>query len=116
MSSSDTILQSAGEAYAYLKTYLEQQIEYTKLDLAERFSVAISSALTTVIVSFLIIMALGFVSLALGFFLAERLGSYGQAFLYISGAYVLIALIATLFSRILITRPILSKMIKIFFE
>jgi hypothetical protein len=116
MDSSDTILQSAGETYAYVKSYIEQQIEYAKLDLVERFSVAICSAVTTIIVSFLIMAALGFVSLAAGFFLAERLGSYAQAFLLISGIYVLVALIAILFSRPLITRPILSKMIKIFFE
>lgn len=116
MKSSDTIMQSAGEAYGYAKSYIEQQIEYTKLDLAERISIAISTAVSTVVVALLFLMVLGFLSLAGGFFLAQRLGSPGKAFLIISGIYALIAILALLFRRALITNPVLSRIIKIFFE
>lgn len=116
MKSSDTILESAGEAYGYAKAYIEQQVEYAKLDLVERISVAISTAVSTVVVLLLFLMVLGFLSLAGGFFLAQRLGSPGQAFLIISGIYAVFTIAALLFRRVLITNPILSQIIKIFFE
>lgn len=116
MKPSDTILESAGEAYGYAKAYVEQQVEYAKLDLVERISIAISTAVSTVVVSLLFLMVLGFLSLAGGFFLAQKLGSAGEAFLIIGGIYAVLAIFALLFRRVLITNPILSRIIKIFFE
>ncbi len=109
-------MESTGEAYGYAKAYLEQQIEYAKLDIAERLSLAISSAVSTVVVLLLVFMVLGFLSIAGGFFLAQRLGSYGEAFLVVSGIYAAITLVVVLLRRVLVTNPVLSKIIKIFFE
>ena len=66
-------MESTGEAYGYAKAYFEQQIEYTKLDIAERLSTSISSAITAIVVVQLIFFFLGFLSLALGIYLGQRL-------------------------------------------
>ena len=108
-------MESTGEAYGYAKAYFEQQIEYTKLDIAERLS-SISSAITAIVVVQLIFFFLGFLSLALGIYLGQRLESYVQGFLAVGGAYALFTLAIILLRRPLITNPVVSRIIKIFFE
>ena len=54
-------MESTGEAYGYAKAYVEQQIEYAKLDVAERISTAISSAITTIVVLQLVFFSVAFV-------------------------------------------------------
>ena len=109
-------MESTGEAYGYAKAYFEQQIEYTKLDIAERLSTSISSAITAIVVVQLIFFFLGFLSLALGIYLGQRLESYVQGFLVVGGAYAIFTLAIILLRRPLITNPVVSRIIKIFFE
>lgn len=109
-------MESVGEAYGYAKAYIDQQIEYTKLDIAERLSTAISSAITAVIVLQLVFFVLGFLSLALGVYLGQRMSSYAQGFLIVGGIYGVLTFFIVLFRRPLITNPVLSRIIKIFFE
>ncbi len=109
-------MESTGEAYGYAKAYIEQQVEYTKLDLAERLSISISSAITAIVVIQLIFFVLGFLSFAFGVYLSQRLGSYVQGFLIVGGIYLAITIAVILFRRPLITNPVVSRIIKIFFE
>jgi len=109
-------MESTGEAYGYDKAYMEQQIEYAKLDIAERLSTSISSAITTIIVIQLVFFVVGFLSFALGIYLGQVLESYVQGFLVVGGIYAALTLAIVLFRRPLITNPILSRIIKIFFE
>ena len=109
-------MESTGEAYGYAKAYMEQQIEYAKLDIAERLSTSISSAITTIIVIQLVFFVVGFLSFALGIYLGQVLESYVQGFLVVGGIYAALTLAIVLFRRPLITNPILSRIIKIFFE
>lgn len=109
-------MESSGEAYGYAKAYIEQQVEYAKLDIAERLSTSISSAITAVIVLQLVFCVFGFLSFALGIYLGQRLDSYVQGFLIIGGIYLVVTLAVISFRRPLITNPIVSRIIKIFFE
>lgn len=108
-------MESSGEAYGYAKAYIEQQAEYTKLDIAERVSMAISSAITTVVVLQLAFFVSGFLSVALSIYLGQRLGSFVQGFLIVGGVYAVLTFVVVLFRRLLITNPIVSRIIKIFF-
>ncbi|MCO6476633.1 MAG: phage holin family protein [Phaeodactylibacter sp.] len=112
----DGLMESTGEAYGYAKAYVEQQIEYAKLDIAERLSISISSAITAIVVIQLIFFVLGFLSFALGVYLSQRLGSYVQGFLIVGGIYLAITITIILLRRPLITNPVVSRIIKIFFE
>lgn len=109
-------MESTGEAYGYAKAYMEQQIEYAKLDIAERLSTSISSAITTIVVIQLVFFVLGFFSFALGVYLGQVLDSYVKGFLAVGGIYTVLTLAIILLRRPLITNPILSRIIKIFFE
>ncbi|MCB0578757.1 MAG: phage holin family protein [Phaeodactylibacter sp.] len=112
----DGLMESSGEAYGYVKAYVEQQIEYTKLDIAERLSTSVSSAITAIVVLQLVFFAIGFLSLALGIYLGERRGSYVEGFLLVGGLYTLFTVAVILLRRPLITNPVVSRIIKIFFE
>ncbi len=116
MKSTNSINESVGEVYGYLKAYFNQHLEFFKLDMAERTSRALSLAITMVIILMLGLVMLVFASLALGIYLGETLGSYPKAFLIVSGGYALFTLFLLLLRRQLITNPILSRIIKVFFQ
>jgi hypothetical protein len=116
MKPTDDILESAGEAYGYARTYAEQMLEYYKLEIAERVSLTISSAITMVVILMIFLIGTLFFSLAMGMYLADVLGSSVQAFLAVGGIYALLAIIILVFRRQLIVNVILSRMIKVFFQ
>ncbi|HKK78139.1 MAG TPA: phage holin family protein, partial [Phaeodactylibacter sp.] len=100
----------------YARVYLKQHLEYYKLDIAERVSKVISSAITMIVLLLLFLMMLGFLSVAAGFYLAELRGSYAEAFLIVAGGYLVLTLFVALFRRFLITNPVLSRVINVFFS
>lgn len=116
MKPTDSITEAVGEVYGYSKAYLQQQLEYFKLDIAERVSRSISLAITVFVLVMLFLLILLFASLALGIYLGQQLGSYSEAFLLVSGGYAVLTLILLLLRRVLITNPILSRIIKVFFQ
>jgi uncharacterized oligopeptide transporter (OPT) family protein len=116
MKETNSVLESAGEAYGYARAYLKQYLEYYKLDIAERVSKVISSAITMIVLLILFFMMLGFLSVAAGFYLAELRGSSSEAFLLVAAAYLVLTLLVALFRRFLITNPVLSRVIKVFFS
>ncbi|MCG8326559.1 MAG: phage holin family protein [Chitinophagales bacterium] len=116
MKQKDQILESAGEVYGYTKVYIKQQLEYYKLEIAERLSLTLSSMITLVMILMVMLLFVIFLSLSLAFFLSDKLGSYSQGFLIVSGVHAFVAVVVVLFRRQLITNPILSRIIKTFFQ
>lgn len=116
MKPTDSISEAVGEVYGYSKAYFQQQLEYFKLDMAERVSRSLSLAITIFVLALLFLMILMFASLALGIYWGEQWGSYSKAFLAVSGGYAALTLFLLIFRRILITNPILSRIIKVFFQ
>ncbi|MEQ8705232.1 MAG: phage holin family protein [Phaeodactylibacter sp.] len=116
MKPTDSISEAVGEVYGYSKAYFQQQLEYFKLDMAERVSRSLSLGITIFVLAQLFLMIMLFASLALGIYLGERFGSYTQAFLVISGGYAVLTLFMLIFRRLIITNPILSRIIKVFFQ
>lgn len=109
-------MESTGEAYGYVKAYIEQQVEYAKLDVAERISTAISSAITTIVVLQLVFFVCGFLSIGLGIYLGQQMDSYVKGFLTVGGIYTIFTISIIIFRRPLVTNPVVSRIIKIFFE
>ena len=116
MKPTDSISEAVGEVYGYSKAYLQQQLEYFKLDIAERVSRSLSLAITVFVMVMLFLLILLFASLALGIYLGEQYGSYPKAFLLVSGGYAVVTFLLLLFRRTLVTNPILSRIIKVFFQ
>lgn len=105
------IIERAGEAFGYLREYVEKRIELYQIELTER----LVETLSTLITSFLLLIIFGtvvlFGSLSAGFYLAEILDSLWLGFLIVTGFYALLALILSLFKRQLILNPILRMVI-----
>jgi vacuolar-type H+-ATPase subunit I/STV1 len=115
MSEKDQFMETAGESFGYARQYLEQQLEYMKLEFAEKTSLVISALLTAVVQIMAVSFIVGFLTLALGFYLGQVTGSYSTAFLIIAGIYALIFSVVYFFRRTLLTNPILKLVItKIF--
>lgn len=116
MKETEEILQSAGETVEYARQYIRQQGEYIRLEVAERSSKVVSALATTMVISFFALMVLIMLSLSLGFWLGQRWESYPKAFLFLSSAYLILALGLYFFRKTFITRPILNLILDAFFD
>jgi len=116
MNTQESILQSAGEAFEYANIYVEKRIDLLKLESAERVAKSTSSIITLAVIGFLATMVTIMLSIAVGFFLGETLGSYSLAFFIITGVYALFGVVVYLFKRQLVTNPVLSTVLESFFD
>ncbi len=83
------------------KEYIDTRFKLVKLKLVERSSRLIASLIVDAVKTLFALFAIFFLSLALGFFLGELLGSTALGFLTMGGIFVvLIALIAMFEARL----------------
>ncbi|MFK7808201.1 MAG: phage holin family protein [Saprospiraceae bacterium] len=107
----EKISASAGETYEYARLYVEQKGDYYKLEAAKKMAQSTSQVATSLIVGFFGMLVVLFLSLSVGFFLGNLWGSYGLAFLLITGIYALAAALVYYFRTSLITNPIVKMII-----
>lgn len=112
----DYLMESMGETTAYVQQYIEQKIELTKLEAAEKSAVMISELVTGIILALIGSVVLLLATITLGLFLAQWLASYPMAFLLLTIFYTLIGLIIWGFRRKLITNPVVSLVVMRFFN
>ncbi|MFZ4263233.1 hypothetical protein ACFRAE_14425 [Sphingobacterium sp. HJSM2_6] len=84
---------SFSESFNKSKEYLETQVELAKLKAISRMSRIFGSLILDVSKVLLSLLIVFFVSLALGFYLGEILGSYSLGFLTTGGIFFIILLI-----------------------
>lgn len=108
----ENLLNVTGETVEYAKIYAEQQVDYYKLELVKRTSKAVSTLVTVAVMALLGFMTFLFLSIAAAFFLASVFGTYGWAFLAMTGFYALLLLLLFFFKEALITTPILQMVVK----
>ncbi len=108
----EELLSSTGETIEYGKMYLEQKMDFYRLETSKRLAKTTSNLATVAVMGFLGMMVVLFLSIAGGLFLGAFLGSYGLAFLIITGLYILAVVIIYFFKKEIITNPILSLVIE----
>lgn len=108
----EEFLSSAGETLEYGKMYIEQKVDFYRLETSKRLAKTTSNLVTLAVIGFLGMMVVLFLSLAVGILLGDFLGSYGIAFLVVTGIYLCAVLLIFFFKREIITNPILSLIIK----
>ncbi len=106
------LLSSAGETIEYAKIYVEQQVDYFQLEASKRLARTTSNLVTLAIISFLGFMVVLFLSIAIAFLIGQYWGSYGLAFLLLTGIYALAAVLIYLFKRQIVTNPLTEMIIK----
>ena len=95
------------------KNYLELQIDYLKLDSAEKLSVLLSAVATTALCLVLALVALIFFVIAFAFWLAKLVG-IAQSFTIMGGVLLLVIIVTLLFRKRWIVQPISRFVAKLF--
>jgi len=98
-----------------IQEYIEVKFDLFRLRTAESLSRILSSAVIIVILGFLSVFILLFLSIAAGYFLASLLQSNELGFLCVSGFYVLVMAIFIIFRKMIIERPIIKTIMKLIF-
>ncbi len=112
----EEVLRSAGEFAAHVREYAQLQLDYWRLDLAERLAKVASTLLSLLAVAMLLLFGLFMATMALALFLGQRWGSYALGFLAVAGLYVLLAAFLIVFKEPLLTTPLLSRILGAFFS
>ena len=108
----EELLSSAGETLEYGKIYMEQKMDFYRLETSKRLAKTTSNLATVAVMGFLGMMVIMFLSIAGGLYLGAILESYGLAFLIVTGIYTLAVLLIYFFKKEIITNPILSLVIR----
>ncbi len=116
MKDTEQLFEAAGETAEFAKQYVQLQLDYFRLETAERVAKVGSTLIAGLVLAALGMIALLLLTLAAGFYLGQQWGSNAQAFLALAGAYVVLALIVLVFKERWLTNPILSAMIRAFFK
>ena len=106
------LLYSTGESVEYARQYIDQQIEYLRLQTAEKIAKTTSDLITVGVLFILALMVVIFLSIALGFYLGALFNSYALAFLCIAGLYLLASVLIIFFKEVIITNPVLNMVIR----
>ncbi|MBR9921220.1 MAG: phage holin family protein [Bacteroidetes bacterium] len=116
MKSTENILEQAGESLEYVKQYVSNQQKLLKLEIAERSARMMSGMVLGLSLALIGLMSLGFVSVALAFWLTQITGSAITGFLIVGGFYLVLAIVLYVFRKPIIVNPVLSRVIQNFFD
>jgi len=95
-----------------IQEYVNTQYELVGLQLIDRTAVSGSSLLSRLVITSVIFISVLFLSLALGFYLAQVLQSIVVSFMLIGLFYLVIALVFVLFRKWLLVYPFRNTIIK----
>ena len=98
-----------------IQEYIEVRVDLLRLHLAENLSRLSSSAVSAVILGYLLFFILLFLSFAAGYFFASLLHSNELGFLCIAGFYVLVLLIFLVLRKRIIEKPIIKSVMRLLF-
>ena len=116
MKDTETMLESAGETAEYARQYLKLQLDYFRLDAAEKMAKVGSSLIATLAIATLALLALLMLTVAAGFYLGQLWHSYALGFLCVAGFYAFLAILVSLFKDRWLTNPILTRIIRSLFD
>ncbi len=105
-----------GKAYDEVREYVNLRLELLKIETAEKSAKVTAYMISSLILLFTGFFCLLFVSLVIGIYLSDYWGSYFTGFGLVGGFYVLMFLLILLFKKILIHRPVINAIIRLFFS
>ena len=116
MKDSENLLETAGETAEYARQYVKLQLDYFRLEAAEKLAKTASAVISTFVIAALGLLAVSMLSLAAAIYLGDLWSSYPLAFLAVGGFYALLALLVLIFKKRLLTNPLLTTFIRSFFD
>ncbi|MCS7037035.1 MAG: phage holin family protein [Saprospiraceae bacterium] len=112
----EELLQSASETATYLREYVRLQVDYLRLDLAERMAKVASVLAAFLAIGALLTFGFFIITIALALVLGEWWHSYALGFLAVAGLYLVLAALLAAFREPLLTNPLLNNLFKAFFQ
>lgn len=107
MFSSDKNIETIGQLVEVIKHYIGLQSEYMKLDVVDKVVRLLTICAMTVIMGFLLALALIYLSFAAAYALEPLLGMCG-AFFAIAGLYIVILILFVCFRHRWIEKPLVK--------
>lgn len=109
------MLEELNDIKKDIQEYLEVRLDLIRLQTAEKISKILSRTVNLAIVAYLMVFILLFLSLAAGYYFANRLQSNELGFLCVAGFYFLLLVIFLLLRKQIIDRPIIKAIVKLFY-
>jgi hypothetical protein len=104
-------LEHLTELKVMITDYLSARLKLLKLDLYEKTAAVLASLFSSLVIAFLSLVLLLFLSITLGFYLGNILNSNALGFLIVSGIYFLLLLPVIFFSRNIIEKMIINRLL-----
>ncbi len=98
-------IENFQQLFTEIKTYLELQKEYTKLELVEKLSILFAMSILILVIVVLALLALFYLSLALAYILEPYVGGLKFSFLIIGGMNLLLILCMVLLKKRIFINP-----------
>ncbi len=116
MDRKETISEEISDIKKEINTYFQSKLDLTKLQAAEDISRFVSGIAVKLVLFYIAMFVLIFVSMAAAFAIGTYTKSNELGFLIVAGVYVLLAIIFYLFKSYLIHTPVIKAFIQIFFQ
>jgi hypothetical protein len=98
-----------------IREYIEVKLDLLRIQAAETISDFLSKRRFLAVLIYLISAALIFLSFSAAYYMASVLNSNELGFLCVAGFYMVLLLVFIIFRKIIIDRPIIKSVMKIFF-
>lgn len=115
MGKKEELLEKLGESYGFLEQLVDNRVELFKIRATERSSKLIAGVVLALTMVVLLNFTVFCLLLAMGFGLAEWIGSPALAFLIMAVSFVLLAAIIYGFRQTIILNPTIRQVIKEFY-
>lgn len=115
-SEKDILMEDLGESLGYLQSFISQEVESVKLEIAEKVSIASSSVITGLVMASFATLVMVFLAIGLACYLGVIFGSYALGFTLVAALLLVLLLIFYLFRKTLITDRVVSAVIHLFFD
>ncbi len=116
MDRKETISEEIADVKNEINNYIQSRIDLTKLQAAEDLSRFVSGIAIKLVLFYIAMFVLLFVSMAGAFAIGTYLESNELGFLAVAGVYFLFAIIFYLFKGKLVQTPIIKTFIQMFFQ
>lgn len=115
MEKRESLSEDLSEVKNEINDYVQNRIDLTKLQLAEDLSRFISRVAIKLVLFYIGLFVLIFISMAAAYAIGTYLNSTELGFMIVSGIYFIIGIIFYLFKGLLIQTPVIKTFVQLFF-
>ena len=111
-----TLKGELGKLFTDIRKYIKNNYDLAKLEIIEKIVLTTNFVISSIALLLLVLIFLLFISFAFAYYFGEIFHSNFIGFNIIAGFYFIIILFFLIFKNSLITKPLLKKLMRIFFK